>query len=141
MLTESASISQRGMGFPGQGNIYNKEQAQGWKKVLKRVHDKGSVLFAQIYHAGRVTHPSFNGGLESWAPSAVQNRQTIPNLGNASYPTPKEITHEDIKTLKSEYENSFVLAKEAGFDGIQFHGATGYLIDEFLRSHTNRRTD
>jgi N-ethylmaleimide reductase len=74
MLTESASISQRGGGFPGQGNLYNKEQAEGWKKVLKRVHDKGSVLFVQIFHAGRVTHPNFNGGLETWAPSAIQNR-------------------------------------------------------------------
>ncbi len=63
MLTESVSISQRGVGFPGQANIYTKEQAEGWKKVLKKVHEKGSRLFAQIFHAGRVTHPSFNGGL------------------------------------------------------------------------------
>jgi N-ethylmaleimide reductase len=63
LITEAASISQRGAGFPGQGNIYTKEQAEGWRKVLKRVHDKGSVLFLQVFHAGRVTHPIFNGGL------------------------------------------------------------------------------
>jgi N-ethylmaleimide reductase len=105
------------------------------------VHAKGSKLFIQIFHAGRVTHPSLNGGLESWAPSAIQNREKIKALGDADYPMPKEATLEDIATLKKEYEAAFILAKEAGFDGIQLHGAFGYLIDEFLRSFTNRRTD
>jgi N-ethylmaleimide reductase len=141
ILTESAAISQRGLGFPGQGNIYNKEQAQGWKKVIDAVHQKRAKIFVQIFHAGRVTHPTFNGGLETWAPSAVQNRETIRDLGGAAYPLLKELTREDINTLKGEYENAFALAKEAGFDGVQLHGAMGYLIDEFLRSFTNRRTD
>jgi 2,4-dienoyl-CoA reductase-like NADH-dependent reductase (Old Yellow Enzyme family) len=141
MLTESAAISVRGSGFPGQGNIYNKEQAEGWRKVINGVHSKGAKIILQVFHAGRVTHPTFNGGLESWAPSAIQNREKIQALGGADYPEPKAVTKEDINTLKAEYEASFILAKEAGFDGIQLHGAFGYLIDEFLRSFTNRRTD
>lgn len=63
VLTESAAISQRGIGFPGQGNIFNKEQAEGWRKVINAVHEKGSKIFVQIFHAGRVTDPSLNGGL------------------------------------------------------------------------------
>jgi 2,4-dienoyl-CoA reductase-like NADH-dependent reductase (Old Yellow Enzyme family) len=95
----------------------------------------------QVFHAGRVTHPTFNGGLESWAPSAIQTRDKIQALGRAEYPVPKAVTKEDINTLKGEYDAAFTLAKEAGFDGIQFHGALGYLIDEFLRSFANKRTD
>lgn len=141
LLTESASISQKGLGFPGQGNIFNKEQAEGWRKVIQGVHQKNAKIIIQIFHAGRVTHPTFNGDPETWAPSAVQSREKITSLGGIDYPLPKAVTKEDIETLKKEYDNAFSLAKEAGFDGVQLHGAFGYLIDQFLRSYTNRRTD
>lgn len=82
MLTESAAVSKRGYGFPGQGCLWNKEQAEGWRKVLEKVHQKGGVLFLQAFHAGRVTHPNFTDGLEPWAPSAIQNREKNALLGN-----------------------------------------------------------
>lgn len=103
MFTESAAISQRGIGFPGQGNIFNEEQVEGWRKVLKVVHEKGSKLYIQVFHAGRSTHPSFNGNQDAWAPSAVKCRDRILELVGAEYPIPKEMTKEDINTLKSEY--------------------------------------
>jgi 2,4-dienoyl-CoA reductase-like NADH-dependent reductase (Old Yellow Enzyme family) len=103
MFTESAAISQRGIGFPGQGNIFNEEQVEGWRKVLKVVHEKGSKLYIQVFHAGRSTHPSFNGNQDAWAPSAVKCRDRILELAGAEYPIPKEMTKEDINTLKSEY--------------------------------------
>ena len=140
ILTECASVSKRGEGFPGAGNIYTKEQAEGWSRVVKAVHEKGSVIFIQIFHAGRSSHPFITGGLDLWAPSAVAIPGRIPGQ-QIDYATPKEITLDEIKELKEQFLHSFKLAKEAGFDGIQLHGANGYIIDEFLRSHSNRRTD
>jgi N-ethylmaleimide reductase len=129
IFTESAAISQIGYGFPGQGNIFNKAQAEGWKKVIHGVHQKNAKIICQVFHAGRVTHPQFNGQSETWAPSAVQSREKIKELGGIDYPLPKAVTKEDIETLKREYDNAFSLAKEAGFDGIELHAAFGYLID------------
>ena len=93
-----------------------------------------------MYHAGRATHPDLNGGYETWAPSAIALRgQKILQLGGISYPTPKEMTLQDIEITLKEFEESLKLVKLANFDGIQLHGANGYLIDQFLRSNTNRR--
>lgn len=103
MLTEATAISQRGNGLPGQACLYKKEHAEGWKKVIERVHKKGSIIFLQASHAGRVTHPKFTGGLEPWAPSAVQNREKILALENADYPVPKAMTLEDIEAVKKEF--------------------------------------
>ena len=118
VLTEAAAVSKRGYGYPGQGCLWNKQHVEGWKKVIEKVHQKGAIIFLQAFHAGRVTHPTFTGRLEPWAPSAVQNREKIAALGDADYPVPKEMTLEDIETVKKEFEASFVLAKEAGFDGV-----------------------
>jgi N-ethylmaleimide reductase len=114
---------------------------EGWKIVLDAVHGKGGVLFLQIFHAGRVTHPLKNKNQELWAPSAIAVRETIRDLNNTVFPVPKEMTLEDIDTVKNEFEESVKLAKEAGFDGIQLHGAHGYLVDAFLRTSSNKRTD
>lgn len=103
ILTEAAAVSKRGYGYFGQGCLWNRQQAEGWKKVIERVHQKGSIIFLQAFHAGRVTHPKFTGGLELWAPSALQNREKIATLDNADYPVPKEMTLEDIETLKKEF--------------------------------------
>lgn len=140
ILTECAAISRRGEGFPGAGNIYTKDHVEGWKRVVKAVHDKGSVIFLQIFHAGRNSHPFVTGGLDLWAPSAIAVRGRIPGQ-QIEYVAPKEITLDEIKELKDQFLNSFRLAKEAGFDGIELHGANGYIIDEFIRSGSNKRTD
>lgn len=78
VLTECAAVSKRGEGFPGAGNLYTKEQAEGWKKVVSSVKSKGASMFAQIFHAGRNSHPFMTGGLDLWAPSAIAIRGRIP---------------------------------------------------------------
>lgn len=140
MLTECAAWSPRGISYPGNGEIFNKEQAEAWRKVTDKIHQKGGLIYMQIYHGGRATHPALNGGHEPWAPSAVALRgEKISELGNADYPTPKEMTPKDIETTLAEFEDSLKLVKSANFDGIEIHGANGHLVDQFLRSHTNRR--
>ena len=96
ILSEATSWSPRGNGFPGAACLYNRQQMEGWKLVLDAVHAKGGILFLQIFHAGRVTHPLINNNLEIWAPSAIAVREPIRSLEGASYPVPKEMTLEDI---------------------------------------------
>lgn len=142
ILTECSSWSQRGVAYPGAGQIYNKQQADGWKKVVDEVHKKGGVLVLQLIHAGRATAAEINGGLQAWAPSAIAVREDKSHfLHGKDFPVPKEMTLEDIETTKKQFENSVTLAKGAGFDGIQLSSGNGYLIDQFLRSHTNKRKD
>lgn len=100
LLTEATAVSQRGNGNAGQACLYKREHVKGWKKVIEKVHQKGAIIFLQVFHAGRVTHPKFTGGLEPWAPSAIQNREKIAALENADYPVPKAMTLEDIETVK-----------------------------------------
>ena len=89
MLTEASSWSERGNAFPGAANIYTEEQKEGWKRVVKGVHEKGGKMFLQIFHSGRATHPLINGNHEVWAPSAIAVREKIRALPDHEYPTPK----------------------------------------------------
>jgi N-ethylmaleimide reductase len=142
MMSEASSWSPRGIAYPGAGDIFNQEQANGWKRVTDEVHKKGGKLFLQLFHAGRVTHSGENGGYEPWAPSPIAIRgEKVYSLGGIDYPVPKEMTLEDIKTCQEEFSRSLDFAKFANFDGVELHGANGYIIDEFLRSFSNRRTD
>lgn len=106
------------------------------------MHQKGGLIFAQLIHAGRASHEKKTGGLELWAPSAIAVRgETIRDLQNCTFPVPKAMTFEDILETKIHFEESVKLAKWCGFDGVQLHGAHGYLVDSFLRSATNLRSD
>lgn len=109
ILTEASSWCQRGHGFPGAGNLYTKEQAQGWKKVVDAVHAKGGRIFVQLCHCGRATSKEINGGLEPWAPTGVAIRDKM-NTGQP-YPLPKEMTLADIKETQEEFRASLKLAK------------------------------
>ena len=141
ICSEVTAISPRANSYPGTACLYNQDHVAGWKKVTKAVHDKGGLIFVQLYHAGRQNHSQKTGGLEPWAPSPIALRGKIKELGDIDYETPKEMTVEDIEAVKGEFENSFKLAKEAGLDGIHLHASYGFLIDQFLRSFTNHRTD
>lgn len=88
IFTEASAWSPRGHAYPGAGNFYNKEQVQGWKKVVDSVHSKNGRIFLQLFHSGRATHQKINGNLEIWAPSAIAIRDSLPALGNIPYPTP-----------------------------------------------------
>lgn len=118
MLTQANSWSQRGQGFPGAGNLYNAEQAAGWKRVVDAVHQKGTIIFLQLCHCGRATDPLINGGYEPLAPSAIAIREQINKLTNKPFPVPKAATLEDIKTIEEEFEHTIKLSKEVGFDGV-----------------------
>ncbi|MEO0788386.1 MAG: alkene reductase [Bacteroidota bacterium] len=145
IITEGTSPSPNGLGYPRIPALYNDEQAAGWKKVTAAVHQGGSKIFLQIMHTGRVTHPdNLPAGGRVLAPSAIALTQTkmyVDGKGELEIPAPEAMTKEEIKAAIQEYMNSAKLAIEAGFDGIELHGANGYLIDQFLNPLSNKRED
>ena len=140
ILTEGTAVSNQGNAFPGSGGIWNREQMEGWKRVIDAVHSKGGKIILQVAHAGRAGTSDITGE-QALAPSALPMRgfdkQGNPTTGQV----PKAMTLEDIEQVKEEFRSGAIRAKEAGFDGIQLHGGNGYLIDEFIRDVTNQRTD
>ncbi|KIK52848.1 hypothetical protein GYMLUDRAFT_49694 [Collybiopsis luxurians FD-317 M1] len=145
IITEGTLISQQGTEWPHAPGIWNKEHVAGWKKITEAVHAEGSFIFAQLWHLGRVSHPDAPeqkaSGLPVYAPSAIAARggkfRFLP--GNPGYVTPTAI--DDPTVLLDAFEKAAINAKEAGFDGVELHGANGYLIQQFLDSTSNLRTD
>lgn len=130
------------MGWWGAGAIYNQEHADGWKLVTDAVHEKGSVIFCQLWHMGRTTHSAFHG-LQPVSASdiKVEGEAAIGNGVKAPYETPRALATDEIPGVVDEYVNAARIAKEAGFDGVEIHGANGYLLDQFLQTVSNKRTD
>ena len=115
---------------------------KGWSKVTKAVHDKGGLIFLQIWHTGRSSHPSLIGGETPVAPSAIKiDGQLYTYEGLAEFPTPRALEISEIKEIVNQFEQAAKNAIEAGFDGVEIHGANGYLIDEFLKDGSNKRED
>jgi len=149
IITEATQVSMQGMGYAKTPGIYNKEQAAGWKLTTEAVHHAGSKIFLQLWHVGRVSSSKVNG-LQPMGPSAIIAQNTnvyifdgAPN-GDATFipvETPKEMTQADIDNAIEEFVTGAKNAIAAGFDGVEIHGANGYLIDQFLRSNSNVRTD
>jgi N-ethylmaleimide reductase len=145
IITEGASPSPNGLGYARIPGIYSDEQVQAWKLVTNAVHAKGGKIFIQLMHTGRVTHPDNlpKGGIVL-APSAVRLEKTkmwVDNVGQLDIPAAQEMTAEDIEDAIEEYAHAAKNAIRAGFDGVEIHGANGYLIKQFLNPHTNRRND
>lgn len=143
ILTEASPICPEGHGYPRTPGIHSKEQIEGWKKVTKAVHDAGGKIAIQLWHVGRISHPDLqpNGALPV-APSAIRPEgQAITYSGMKDYVTPRALETGEIKSLVGTYAKAAENAMEAGFDGIEVHAGNGYLLDQFLRSSTNRRTD
>lgn len=138
ILSEGAPVSGNSLGVLGAGGLYTPEQVKGWKKVIDAIHSKEGRIFAQLWHQGRTAHAEY-AGEQPIAPSPLKIRD-IPR-GGLPYEVPREMTKDDIKRVTEEFIKAAENAKEAGFDGVEVHGATGYLIDEFLRDGTNKRTD
>jgi len=149
IISEATQISLQGKGYAKTPGIYTREQIEGWKLVTDEVHKKGSKIFLQLWHVGRVSSSQVNG-LQPFAPSAKIAKETTvyifdgaPN-GDATFvpvEEPKAMTKVDIKQVIEEHRIAAKNAIEAGFDGVEIHGANGYLIDQFLRSISNIRTD
>lgn len=149
MVTEGTQIEPRGQGYAWTPGIYSKDQIAGWKKVTEAVHKEGGVIFAQLWHVGRVSHNTLqpNGGAPV-APSAIQAKavkvfiETGPGQGALADPSvPRELTTAEVKELVKLYAQAARNALEAGFDGVEIHCANGYLVNQFISAHTNTRTD
>lgn len=142
IITEGAAISEQGYGWGGSPGIYTDAHVDGWKEVTEAVHRSNGRIFLQLWHTGRVSHPDFQAGATPIGPSAVAaNGNAYTPLGKKPYVTPQAMSQQDIDTAVAQYARSAALAKEAGFDGVEIHGANGYLIDQFIRDSANHRTD
>ncbi len=142
ILTEATGISREGLGWPSAPGIWSDEQTEAWKATTKAVHEEGGLIVMQLWHMGRIVHPYFLDGEPPFSASAT----TAPGeahtpTGKSPYAQAREMTHEDIKRTIGDYRRAAENAKKAGFDGVQLHGANGYLVDQFLRDKTNLRTD
>lgn len=144
IITEATSVSQQGTGCPNAPGIYTDEQAAGWQKVTAAVHEVGGRIFLQLWHMGRISHPSFqpDGGFPV-APSAIAPRtgQVLTEIGMQPYVTPRALSKEELPGIVAQYASAAQRAKSAGFDGVEIHNANGYLLDQFLRDGTNQRND
>lgn len=144
IITEGTAPSANGLGYARIPGIYNDAQVAGWKKVTDAVHAKGGHIFIQLMHTGRVSHPAnMEAGAEIIAPSAkaLEGKMYTDAEGNQPYPTPKAMTLADIAQAQEEYVHAAKNAIAAGFDGVELHGANGYLIEQFINPITNQRTD
>ena len=143
IVSEATQISPQGQGYIATPGIHSDEQICGWSLVTKAVHVEGGHMVAQLWHVGRISHPSFQpGGSLPVAPSAIRpEAKAFTERGFEPIPTPRALTIEEIPGIIEGYAQAARNALAAGFDGVEVHAANGYLIDQFLRDRTNRRTD
>src|SRR5712675_834175 len=143
LITEASQVSQQGQGYQDTPGIYSKEQVAGWRKVTDRVHARGGRIFIQIWHVGRVSHTSLqpNGGAPV-APSAIRAKgKTFVGGTFTDISEPRALELEEIPGIIESFRRGTVNALEAGFDGVEIHGANGYLLDQFAKDGTNKRGD
>jgi len=142
IITEGAQISEQAVGYPATPGIYTQAQLEGWKQVTDTVHAKGSRIFVQLWHCGRISHPDFHNGDLPVAPSAIKPAgDAFTYEGLKPFVTPRALETSEIPGIVDEYRHAAALAIEAGFDGVEIHAANGYLIDQFVRDGSNQRTD
>lgn len=142
LITEATAISPQGYGWLNAPGIWTDAQEKGWKVVTDAVHAKGGLIFLQLWHTGRVSHPDFLEGKLPVGPSAIAAiGDTHTPLGKKTYVTPHALTLEEIQATIGDYASAAKRAIRAGFDGVELHGANGYLVDEFIRDGSNKRTD
>jgi N-ethylmaleimide reductase len=148
IVTEAAQISPQGKGYSFTPGIHSEAQVQGWLQVTDAVHAEGGRIFLQLWHVGRLSHPDFHNGELPVAPSAEPFEGQIwkvdPVTGQGGMydsPTPRALTRSEIRQIVEDFRQAARRAMRAGFDGVEIHGANGYLIDQFLRTTSNTRTD
>lgn len=143
IVTEASQVSERGIGYTSTPGIHTDEQVAGWRKVTSAVHDRGGKIFLQLWHVGRISHPSLqpNGELPV-APSAIAPEgEVFTYEGPKPFVTPRALETSEIPGIVAEYAHGARMAEKAGFDGVEIHAANGYLIDQFLQDNSNHRTD
>jgi N-ethylmaleimide reductase len=142
IVTEGTQVSPQGVGYTHTPGMHSDAQVAGWRRVTDAVHAQGGRIFAQLWHVGRVSHPSFHGGELPVAPSAIGfEAQVLTYDGVQPYVTPRALETDEIAGVVGQFAAAAENAYAAGFDGVELHGANGYLIDQFLRDGSNHRTD
>ncbi len=143
IISEATSVSPRGFGYPNTPGIFTADQVAGWHRVTDGVHAAGGRIFLQLWHVGRISHPSYQPRQEiPVAPSAIRPKGKIfTGTAMEDYVTPRALETGELPGIIAEYVHGARLALEAGFDGVEIHNANGYLLDQFLRDGTNQRTD
>ncbi len=143
IVTEATQVCPEGQGYAGTPGIYSDAQVEGWRGVTEAVHGAGGRIFLQLWHVGRISHPDFQpGGALPVAPSAIAPQGTARTpSGSKPFVTPRALDLGEIPGVVGQYAEGARRALAAGFDGVEIHGANGYLIDQFLRDGTNHRTD
>jgi N-ethylmaleimide reductase len=143
IITEATVISEQGIGWVESPGIYTDEMTEGWKQVVDAVHEKGGIIYLQLWHCGRASHSSFHNGEKSVSASAITiNEESIHTPeGKKPHETPRALETDEIPGIVEDYRRAAERAKAAGFDGVEIHSANGYLLDQFLQSKTNQRDD
>ena len=143
IVTEATHVSPEGVGYADTPGILNAEQAAAWRRVTDAVHDAGGKIVVQLWHVGRISHPAFQPhGARPVAPSAVTPAgQSYTPRGPQPFVTPRALETDEVPVIVDDFARGAANAKAAGFDGVELHGANGYLVDQFLRDGTNHRSD
>ncbi|WP_287129936.1 alkene reductase [Candidatus Cyanaurora vandensis] len=143
LITEASQVSPQGLGYPATPGIYAPEQVAGWRLVTEAVHRQGGRIFLQLWHVGRISHPSLQpDGALPVAPSAIAPQgQAMTYQGMQPFVTPRALELDEMPAMVEQYRWGAANALAAGFDGVEVHGANGYLLDQFLRDGANHRTD
>lgn len=143
IFTECSMVDATASAFIGEGGIYSAEHSASWRKVVEAVHAAGGKIAMQIWHPGRATHPDINGGAQPVSSSnkPIRNESTHTPTGKHPYPAPRPLRTDEIPAIVESFRRGAQFAKDAGFDGVQLHGAHGYLLDQFLRDSVNDRAD
>lgn len=142
ILTEATVVSPQGIGYAATPGIWSQEQVEGWKRVTKAVHEAGGRIMLQLWHVGRISHPIFLNGELPVAPSAIAAQGHVSLVRpETPYVTPRALKREEIPGIIEDFRRGAENALAAGFDGVELHGANGYLLDQFLQDSTNHRDD
>ena len=142
IISEATSVTPMGVGYPDTPGIWSAEQVQGWRKVTDAAHAKGGKIVLQLWHVGRISDPLYLDGQLPVAPSAIKPAGHVSLVRPMKeFETPRALETEEIAGIVEAYRKGAENAREAGFDGVEIHGANGYLLDQFLQDSTNQRTD
>ncbi len=142
ILSEATAVTPMGVGYANTPGIWSEEQVEGWKKITQAVHDKGGLIVMQLWHVGRISDPIFLNGELPVAPSAIAPSGHVSLVRpQKPYVTPRALETHEIPGIVEAFRIGAENAKKAGFDGVELHGANGYLVDQFLQDGTNKRTD
>mgnify|MGYP001942863894 FL=1 len=142
IITEGSQVSNKAVGYINTAGIHTDAQVEGWKKVTKRVHDKGGKIFIQLWHVGRMSHPDFHNGELPLSSSVLNpNAKSYTPEGFKDTVTPKAMTIQEIKQTIKDFQDAAANAVKAGFDGVEIHSSNGYLFHQFFNNSSNNRTD